>query len=296
MNTLRIIRSHPLAAAIGVFLLIVVSSAPFDGNDLESDMISTTINACIASVGSFLCFPYLWTKKFRAQNNAEEFLNRFALSNQEEKSEAHEVVLIGIVILTSGLIGGLIWLVTNFENGDIHNVAYRMLCGVAVCITTAIFEEAYFRGMIFPGIFRVRLKETNGTQRQRAWSFAAVQSALLFGLLHGVDIFSLLGTITGAQELTWGIYIIQGVLKIIQAFLFGFCMAVLVMRTSRLLEVVVIHAMFDMLYLGPYVVCKGMIPATYLTGNVADIGTLAITTCMLAGGALYCVKHLMSTS
>lgn len=50
---------------------------------------------------------------------------------------------------------------------------------------------------------------------------------------------------------------------------------------SALIAPIVVHAAFDFLYLGPLLLVTGQLPATYLSGQPADLGPLAASTVLL---------------
>ncbi len=74
---------------------------------------------------------------------------------------------------------------------------------------------------------------------------------------------------------------VQALLKALQAGLFGFCMAAVFLEAGSIKQPVMIHAAFNVLYLGPLLVATGAVPATYLTGNCGDLAMLALTIALL---------------
>lgn len=125
---------------------------------------------------------------------------------------------------------------------------------------------------------------------------AAALSAILFGLLHvsvsdmGMIAHSLeslasmgfSGDSATFSQLQLSLALsAQMIFKITQASLFGFCMAALFVKTHSLLAPVVVHAVFDVFYLGPQVLLAGVLPSTYMTGNCVDLAILVLTIALL---------------
>lgn len=124
--------------------------------------------------------------------------------------------------------------------------------------------------------------------------FAIVASSLMFGLMHLLPNGSLIAS--GADL---AVAAAQAILKVIQSTLFGAVMALLVVRSpygsrplpQRALSLVVpviVHGLFDLLFWGPLMLTGGVLPSTYLTGNVADLVPLVITTVLLAWAVKSC--------
>lgn len=111
---------------------------------------------------------------------------------------------------------------------------------------------------------------------------AILVSALLFALLH-----------VGVPDIPAGqLVLMQSALKFVQALLFGVILGVLYAQTRRLWPCALIHAGFDVLYLGPNVLLTGEMPATYASGMVGDTVLLAVTVLMLAGVVLKMCKEI----
>ena len=111
----------------------------------------------------------------------------------------------------------------------------------------------------------------------------ALFSALIFGLMHafGTGDPQSAEALSANTQLVVALCAVQGILKMIQAGLFGFCMAVIFMRTGNIWLPAITHAAFDLLYLGPQLLCNGQLPSTYLTGNLADIAVILLTIVLL---------------
>ncbi len=162
-----------------------------------------------------------------------------------------------------------------------------------------------------PGIeAESELGEKSRSERLRASPalVAAVFSALVFGILHVsgsldgsslsqiilaggafdspaecASAFALVPTPACAAPVPTLVlvFVAQALLKALQAGLFGFCMAAVFLETGSIKQPVVIHAVFNVLYLGPLLVATGAVPATYLTGNCGDLAVLALTIALL---------------
>ena len=148
---------------------------------------------------------------------------------------------------------------------------------------SAVVEELLFRGLLLWGC----LAAGRRWQCAHPTSFAVGTSSLMFGLLHLVPEGPLVAL--GADP---SVAAAQAVLKVTQATLFGVVMASLVMRNPwsarpmpacwlALAAPVIVHALFDLLYFGPLLLAGGTLPVTYLTGNLADIVPMAVSTLLL---------------
>lgn len=114
-----------------------------------------------------------------------------------------------------------------------------------------------------------------------AASSAATTSATASALATSAAPAALVGVSESDAVLTMVVLVAQGIFKMTQAALFGFCMAALFMRTGTIWLAVATHAAFDMLYLGPQLVLTGAVPSTYLTGNPADLAVVVLTVVLL---------------
>lgn len=177
---------------------------------------------------------------------------------------------------------------------------------------TALAEEILFRGVLLWACWRVARRMRLG--RPAVW--AIVASSLIFGLFHLLPAGEL-----AASHADIAIVVAQGTLKVAQATMFGALMALLVVRHLRriatphatpqavsrttqnavpsgpsaekptpapltawalaLIAPIIVHAVFDFLYLGPLLLVTGQLPATYLSGQPADLGPLTASTVLL---------------
>ena len=183
-------------------------------------------------------------------------------------------------------------------------------CGalLAEAWEAAVVEEVLFRGVLLWAClsWARRRNEAYPRRASRAHRFAGLRavvdpvgfavmtSSLIFGLAHLFPEGSLMAP--GADI---GVAAIQGVLKVTQSTLFGAVMALLVVRSpygSRplpqralsLVAPVIVHGLFDLLFWGPLLLTGGVLPSTYLTGNVVDLVPLVITTVLLAWAVKSC--------
>ena len=172
----------------------------------------------------------------------------------------------------------------------------------------AVVEEVLFRGVLLWACLawaqrwsesrRRRAPNSDGPGRTRVVyhpaRFAVVASSLVFGVMHLLSDGPLV-----APGVAMGIAAAQGVLKVVQATLFGVVMAALVVRSPfiacsfpcralALAAPIIIHGLFDMLFLGPLLLTGGALPTTYLTGNAADFLPLVVTTVLLAWALKSC--------
>lgn len=111
---------------------------------------------------------------------------------------------------------------------------------------------------------------------------AALFSGILFGVIH-IAGFGVAGE--DAPEATTTLATVflalQTLLKAVQAGLFGFCMAALLLTTRSLFLPVLTHALFDLLYFMLPCLATGAVAATYATGNVGDMLALILSIALL---------------
>lgn len=189
-----------------------------------------------------------------------------------------------IALLLVGLVGGAITLLAwLFENGGntagfapaalplTADLTKNLLLLLGICLLTGVYEEAF-----------VRVLGIEAFERALDAKRAVVASALLFALLH-----------VGVPDVSAGqLVLMQVALKFVQALLFGAILGMLYAQTRRLWPCALIHAGFDVLYLGPYVLLTGTMPETYASGAASDTVLLAVTVLMLVGVVLKMRKEI----
>ncbi len=147
---------------------------------------------------------------------------------------------------------------------------------VLLCLLVGIYEEAFARvlGMrAFGELFRAR-----GLSSRMALRAAVAATSLMFALLHVGEPVAMAGAVG------W----MQIALRFVQTFLFGVCMAALLLRVGRLWPCALVHAGFDLLYLGP-----GLnVNPTYGTGVASESILLVATTALLSILAAYAWRRL----
>lgn len=205
------------------------------------------------------------------------------------------------LVLLAGALGGLgQWWAAGSSLGAQPARVGELL---ATAWEAALVEEVLFRGVLLWACLawarrwnKRHLKGAASAGSEAGFLIAAdptrvaiVVSSLAFGLLHLLPAGPLI-----APGASLAVVVAQAILKVAQAALFGVVMALLVVRSPyawadlplRLLALVapvIIHGFFDLLFLGPLLLTGGVLPSTYLTGNVADLLPLAVTTILLAG-------------
>lgn len=187
-------------------------------------------------------------------------------------------------LLLAGFVGGAItllaWLFAGggtmacFASTALPSTADLMenlLLLLGICLLTGLYEESFMRVL---GIETFeRALDTKRT---------ILASAALFALLH-----------VGAPDVSAGqLVLLQTALKFGQALLFGVILGMLYAQIRRLWPCALVHAGFDVLYLGPNVLLTGEMPATYASGMVGDTVLLVVTVLMLAGVALKMCKEI----
>lgn len=181
------------------------------------------------------------------------------------------------LVLLAGLIGGLgaVAAAGLFPGALFSQLPQAFLPVLWDAVETSVVEEVLFRGVLLWG-----LVSWYGRSHIRR---AVVATALVFGVLHlaPFDAFQLAPVL-----------VIQALLKVAQAALFGLLMGWLVVRSpwfsasgwqrARCLAVpIAIHFAFDLLYLGIPLLSGLPTPETYLTGSLSDTILLLITTLLL---------------
>lgn len=203
-----------------------------------------------------------------------------------------------LLVLLAGLIGGAgtaaaAGLPGGFTLEGLGNA-------LAVALETSVVEEVLFRGVVLWGLI-----SWWGSDRTKQ---AVVVSSLLFGILHlapdGPLVSDQAWSAAQASGIPWLILATQAVLKVTQATLFGVIMAQLVVRSPwfqavgwlrarSLAAPLGLHFAFDVLYLG-IPLCAGLsLPDSYLTGSMADIVTVTVTTLLLAAALRFSCRQGM---
>lgn len=210
------------------------------------------------------------------------------------------------LVLLAGVAGGFGQWWADGASGTVQLAHFGAL--LAEAWEAAVVEEVLFRGVLLWMFLswarrwsKRHLKQAPCADRIAGLRivndpiyFAIVASSLVFGLMHLLPDGSL--TASGADA---AVAIVQGVLKVAQATLFGAVMALLVVRSpygSRplpqralsLVAPVIAHGLFDLLFWGPLLLTGGVLPSTYLTGNAVDLVPLVITTVLLAWAVKSC--------
>ncbi len=148
---------------------------------------------------------------------------------------------------------------------------------VLLCLLVGIYEEAFARVLglrAFGELFRAR-----GLSSRMALRTAVAATSFVFALLHVGE------PVATAGAIGW----MQIALRFAQTFLFGVCMAaLLLLRVGRLWPCALVHAGFDLLYLGP-----GLnVNPTYGTGLASESILLVATTALLSILAAYAWRRL----
>lgn len=196
------------------------------------------------------------------------------------------------------------------EGRSVQTVASFTLFVLGTCLLTGLWEEAVFRLAVIEAFERlsmlargVRLpwhRLCDGIPAVGAIPVgitlrAAVLSAVLFGIAHTSlgDMLPFREWLVGEGGAVGGAPFEGGTasvlttaaawLKFLQAALFGFVMACMYQRTRSLWKCAGLHALFDVLYLGPAVVAAGAFPDTYAVGSVPYLVMLVATIALLAG-------------
>lgn len=191
-----------------------------------------------------------------------------------------------ILVLLAGAVGGLGQWWADGTAGSLQWSRVGEWLGEAW--EAAVVEEVIFRGILLWACLSWARRFDDPSR------FAVAASSLAFGLMHLLP-----GGPLVAPEADMGIVVVQGLLKVTQATLFGAIMARLVVRSPfdscafprralALVAPVIVHGLFDLLFMGPLLLTGGALPSTYLTGNMADFLPLVVTTVLLAWALKSC--------
>ena len=230
----------------------------------------------------------------------------------------------GITLLLTGLVGGAItiltWYFANSGNGagfvsavlpSAVDLMENLLLLLGICLLTGVYEEAFMRVLgieAFEGAMgegeaaprRAACEQTAGksvdvssdVEHGVARPSIALDTAAKRAILASAALFALLHV--GVPDISAGqLVLMQAALKFVQALLFSVILGVLYAQTRRLRPCALIHAGFDVLYLGPYVLLTGTMPETYASGAASDIVLLAVTVLMLVGVVLKMRKEIL---
>lgn len=170
-------------------------------------------------------------------------------------------------VVIVGFIGGVALVAFNgFAPAADPNAAVHLVVPVlALCITTGIFEEGFFRVLLMNALVE------HGPFTKRPWLAAAVLSSILFAFLH-VPLVVFSGENAPA--------LMQALLKLAQTGTFGMIMAGLYAENRNLWPCALIHGVFNAFYVGP--VYLGLaVPTTYVPGSFDDLAVLALTLVLL---------------
>lgn len=208
---------------------------------------------------------------------------------------------------------------TGLRGLDVSDIAMRACIVCGVCFMTGIYEEALFRVLAINAFVRAFVskdRKSDAASQETAAFYAsrvtyashpaasrvssasaspavspaktspafkaALISALLFAFLH----ISVAG-ITSEYAMVQ----LQTVIKFIQTALFGFIMAAFYVRTRSVWLIALLHAVFDILYLGPIMLTLG-IPSSLVTNEPLNLILLAITSALLVAPAVTAAQVL----
>ncbi len=288
MKLNQVYKRFPLITLIGVFIVADICAFFFYGDSIAEEVMSTSIAAVIMTLALVIFVPFTLGKLSGKQHGIF----------REDSSLIGSLVIVGLVggicsivlpmlgdlsILPTDPAASTTEVVSSSTSGDAEATEADIplsfggvILIVLLCVVTGIYEEGLFRGLLIPCVAVRAEKDNVGVPPQ---FFAAVFSALIFGLVH---LSGVVAAVTGASDpLTLVIVILQVVAKVIQAGLFGFCLAAMFVRNQSIWLPVITHIIFDLLYLGPSMLFTGELTPTYFTGNWLDLAILVLTIILL---------------
>lgn len=279
-------RSGKLVAAFAVLLVVsfaTMNAMPSD--TLLAALLQEAVLALVALVAVGLAVP--------------DALKRCTQTVQQRNT----VRFAAITLLLTGLVGGAITLLNWYfaYSGNGAGFAFAVLPSAAdlmenlllllgICLLIGVYEETFMRvlgieafegAMGEGGAASGHVGNSADAGRGSVKPSIALDVAAKRAILASAALFALLHV--GVLDMSAGqLVLLQTALKFGQALLLGVILGVLYAQTRRLWPCVLIHAGFDVLYLGPNVLLTGEMPATYASGMVGDTILLAVTVLMLA--------------
>lgn len=270
---------HPLTTLFASLLAVAAVAGFASGADLDGQLASTALSAAVSTAALVFAVPSIakWRKP-------DVDAVRFALC------------IVAVGALAAVCTASVSLFSSSFGDGIVFSPpsARLLLVGALLCAATGLFEEALFRGIAVTCLYRhlrasaAEAAPAEPTCRFRLRGFVAGESSpivsasligsLLFALMHVVGTPALSADGFAASAVA----AIQVILKMIQAGMFGFCMAALMVKTRSIWLPVLAHALFDMLYFAPVLAAWGALPATHVTGNCGDLVVLVLSIAFLA--------------
>lgn len=149
--------------------------------------------------------------------------------------------------------------------------AIRLVLLAAICLATGVFEESLFRVVTFGAIVQGSLQSR--VLKGHPVLAGAVISSLLFGLFHA--------SITGIDVSTGGNPGWEGVLRPVQATLFGFVMTGVLVKGRSLRPPAAIHVLFDMVVFVPGTLTGRGVPVSSFVLVETASASLAFTVALV---------------
>lgn len=192
---------------LGVALTLLVSI----GAAVATIMSLDDKGIMIAQGIAFLMMAIIITVYMRRKDHTLGIYGFKKVTNREGKASLYYIPLI-MIVLVQPLMGGI-----NME------LSLLQICIIIVfSLIVGYTEETIFRGII-----RERLQSKGST-------YYIVFSSILFGILHMANAFN-------------GTEIIHIILQVMNAFLIGIILALLIELTSNIIPLIIFHFMFDAL-------------------------------------------------
>lgn len=147
---------------------------------------------------------------------------------------------------------------------------------IFTCALVATVEEIIFRGILPRALLRILKPKA-----------VILITAGVFAILHGIPI-----GIENTMSVDPFLVAISMALKAVQAFAFGILMAAFVLCGLNLLGVIVIHAVFDLIYFERYVSIIGDFPATYIAASPDALVALVVSVAIIAVPAAFAFRTI----
>lgn len=253
-------RTHPLLTTLALTAVVVSCYLALPADTLEAATLQT---ACLA-VATVACLALLTPGRIR----------------RPRAGTSRATLCVGIGILAVGAVCTTVAFWYPLPSGTSQGSPdWRLFPLVIVfCLATGLFEEGLFRGVLTDALIR-------GLAGRRGGVFlAAAVSSGIFGLLH------ISGGLADANNV---VSLWQMVLKPVQAGLFGFVMAGLYLRTHNITGIALLHAVYDLIVMTPYLLVSGALPTGYVTGDTGDLLILVLSTVLLAPLALWAGRSIL---
>lgn len=220
------------------------------------------IKTVLLALAPLLCFLCLGKGDFHANKRVTCHKQGPHGAKHEEHSHQKGRVTPWLVYsLAAACVVGAFSLFSSAANSLPAHPLWTGLVFIVLCFATGVFEEVFFRGVLFEALLA-------GIDKN-ALRISLALSCILFALFHLKDF---------APDATLGtaLNVLCLILKFTQAALFGFFMAAVYLRTKSLWPCIITHALADICLLAPQLLETGTLLGNTLTSTSFEVLGLAL--------------------